>query len=168
MVKHEFGTSLKNELVAFSNFTSLYPPVELFAGCASPTAKQKALEQRCILVCEDIYNFEYELLRDMRTAVRDLLVCYEFFENLKPVNLVKYYPPVEVYLDRVKKKFSAVYKKEPTLVEYLSKNMPLISTDVVATFKADWTILTGDPVLGMEKYKEEKRNVLELFKTKGY
>lgn len=163
----KYHRDLRQQLLAFSEFTTRYPVSEIFAGTANPSAKQKAQEQRCVVLCEEVYALEYALLRDMRTAIRELDVCYMFYKNLKPENLVKHYPPVDILVNKVQKKLAQVYKKEPILSEYFTKNVPVIDCNFTAAFMEDWSFFTGDLDYGMELYRTELRELTAKLKQKG-
>ena len=163
----KYHRELQPQLLAFSAFTAAYPVSEIFAGTVNPPAKQKAQEQRCVVVCEELYALECELLRETRTAIRDLDICYNFYEKLKPENLVKYYAPVDILVNKVQKKMAQVYKKEPILLEYYNKNVPLITCLFSTAFTEDWSFFTGDCDYGMELYRDELRDLTTKFKQKG-
>lgn len=163
----KYRRELQQQLLAFSAFTAVYPVSEIFAGTTNPSAKQKAQEQRCVVVCEELYALECELLRDTRTAIRELDVCYDFYRNLKPENLVKYYPPVDILVNKAIKKMAQVYKKEPILLEYYNKNVSSITCPFSAVFMEDWSFFTGDRDYGMELYRTELRELNAKFKQRG-
>lgn len=167
MFQTKYHRELQQSLSAFSVFTSVYPVSEIFSGTINPTQKQKAQEQRCVVVCEELYALECELLRDTRTAIRDLDVCYDFYGNLKPENLVKYYPPVDILVNKAVKKMAQVYKKEPILLDYYTKNVPSIVCPFATAFMEDWSFFTGDRDYGMELYRNELRELNNKIKQKG-
>lgn len=133
----EFG-AVYEQVKAFVEFTSVYPPSALYAGTHTPTPKEKKHEQRCIEICEELYSLECDVLREFRRSFREVEVQYMFFKNLKPNNLLVAFGDFNAHLQRAQKALAGMHKKDPVLNAYFNQNNLQLPMPVFHYAFHDW------------------------------
>lgn len=119
---------------SFCKATCIYPPSHLFGGVSNPTAKDKKAEQRVSVACESLYAIDCGTLRDLRTAMQEVIVCESFCKNIKPEYFINKTAVLQAHLKYAVSKMTDVYKKDPLLKEYFTDMMVDLTKDVQNNF----------------------------------
>lgn len=105
-------------LDVFCKKTSLYPPSEIFFGLVNPSSQQKKAEVRIAGICEELYALEVGTLRDLRTAMNDVLVLEQFHENIKSSVFIEKCAILQAHVKYAMECLNAMMKKDPLLKQY--------------------------------------------------